>query len=192
MLLQGSASADVAGGFIALIGVTIAPGGVGEAKNGSRLSMQGNWDNNGTLRVMDGSTLDLSGTFDTPDIGVIQRTGTTVVQLFGTLTNTAQTLDLQTTTGSLRLNVGGTIVGGRVQSSGAATLTVGNDQSPSFTGGVTLATNLAFTPGSGGSADITGGLTLDNATIDMVSGGTGRGCPSTATRRRCSAARARS
>jgi fibronectin-binding autotransporter adhesin len=174
ILLQGSISADVPGGFVSLDNVTIAAGGVGEAKNGGTLRMAGNWDNNGTIRVMTGSTLDLLGTFDTPDLGsVIQRTGTTTVQMFGVLTNTSQTFDLHPTTGTLLLRSGAQILGGVVQSTGSSALVVSTDVGASLLSGVTLTTKLSFASGAGGVVNVTNGLTL-GAMIDMATGGTSR------------------
>jgi hypothetical protein len=166
VLVQGVTSADVAGGTLKLDKATIAPGGVAEATGGGRLILGFLWDNNGTLRVTDGSTLELSGAFDTPNIGVVQRTGTTTVELTGFLTNTSQTLDIHTTTGSLVLKAGSQIIGGRVQSSGASTLT-------SLGGaliGVTLATDLGTAAGPGIEVDVANGLTLDNAKIYVGNG----------------------
>ena len=175
VLLQGKVSADVAAGAIRLDDVTIDVAGVAEAKNGGRLLLASSWDNNGTIKVENNSFLDLAGTFDTPDIGVIQRTGTTTVQLFGTLTNTAQTLDLHTSTGTLLLRSGGTIGGGAVTSSGASTLQVlGTDIGGPVLDGVSLGANLAFVGGgSGGALTVRNGLTFTGgAAVDL--GGLGR------------------
>jgi hypothetical protein len=100
-----------------LIGSTL--NGVLNIQSGGRVSMEGAWVNNGTININAG-TLDLGGTFASSGLGAINRTGGTV-NLTGTVQNTGGSLDLTAATGSWNL-VGGSIVGGSVNTSGGSRL----------------------------------------------------------------------
>ncbi|MEX0774426.1 MAG: PEP-CTERM sorting domain-containing protein [Phycisphaeraceae bacterium] len=140
--------------------------GLINVRNGSVTQVDSGWSNAaGTIAVQD-ATLRLGGTFTPGDIGTITRSGATSVFLVGTLTNTTNNLDLQNTTGTLLLNFG-TIVGGTVSSSGAASLRISSSTvgTNATLNGVTLATDLTFDTAS--TLGITNGLTLQNADIDL-------------------------
>ena len=108
-----------AGTLEALGGATLAIGSAGTSwanlngglvfADSATLTMSGAWNNTGTIDTVD-STVNLGGTFATPDLGVFQRTGGTV-NLTGMLDNTGHVLMLDAQTGTWQLN-GGTISGG--------------------------------------------------------------------------------
>jgi hypothetical protein len=148
------------GGTIVIANMTIAPGGVAETGPAGRIELASTWHNDGLLRVADGRTLVMGGTFGVDDIGVIERGTTALVELNGTLQNVGTTLDLETTTGTLH-SYNSTIVGGRIESSGASQLVVRSTATKLI--GVTLAVDVsAFL---GGTVAVENGLTLDQATV---------------------------
>ena len=126
------------------------------------LTLGGAWTNQGTIN-QSGGVLALGGTFNTSDIGNVVRTGGQL-QLTGVLTNTGHTLDLTTTTGSLISN-GGSIIGGTLSSSGAATFSFGNGSTWS---GVTLGSNLTVPTNSLGTLTVNGGLNLSSHTFSVA------------------------
>jgi hypothetical protein len=134
-----------------------------------------NWRNEGTIRIKPGGSVTLFGTFTTADLGTIVDEGAARVWLAGVLDNTGNTLDLESLnlTVPLTLN-GGEIRGGRLVSSGAATLDFVN---PSIFNGVTLGTDLTI-PGFSGQVSVLNGLTLDHVTLTMPEGA-GLGFPGT-------------
>ena len=90
----------------------------------STLELHGLWDNDGVINATD-SIVNLAGTFSTPDVGTINRTGGQV-NVVGTLDNTGHTLDLNESTGSWKM-VGGTITGGMITRSGGSRLEFSNE-----------------------------------------------------------------
>ncbi len=163
---QGTVSADVNGGSVSFRNSINDVGGLLEAKNGGILRLENDWDNNGTIDVQTGSTLWLQGTNPTADIGTVQRAASTTVRLTGTLTNTGDVLDLQADLGGDFELRQGTIVGGTVNSSGAAKLLIdGENITGSEFQGVTFGADVGFTDGNNGVVKISGGLTLDNSTF---------------------------
>ncbi len=87
---------------------------------GTVMSIEGNWTNQGTLRVEDGE-LQLHGTFTTPGIGHLERTGGQVAVL-GTLNNAGHTLALNEQTGSWLFLVNSRINGGTVTTADGVSL----------------------------------------------------------------------
>jgi RHS repeat-associated protein len=181
IVVQGTISADVAGGTIQLgtFGPVVNQGSIQVINGGtisgvglinsagktitvtnSTLSLSSNWSNNGTI-VATNSTLNLAGSFTRATLGNFVRTGGTV-NLTGTLYGG---LNLDAANGSWTL-VGGTINGGAVNTSGGSQLILSN-----FGGtlaGVTVNGNVDATQQSA-QATFTGGLVL-NGTITMGSG----------------------
>jgi hypothetical protein len=84
-------------------------------------TLEGDWDNNGTLSLVDPGTLNLGGTFEFADVGTFTRSGGTV-NVVGTLDNVGDTLALDATTGPW--NFFGTLLGGTYQSVAPNHLTV--------------------------------------------------------------------
>ena len=120
---QGTISADVAGGLIAIgsNNGTFSNTGTLETKNGSTLTLSGPWSSSGTITV-NNSTVNLGGTFTTAGIGTINRVGGTI-NITGTLDNSATgPFNLNATSGSWNLQDGGGIVGGTVSTTGGSTL----------------------------------------------------------------------
>lgn len=125
------------------------------------------WQNEGTIRLKPGGTLHMYGTITAEDIGTIVDEGTSRVWFSGVLDNTGKTLDLA----SFNLTVpftlyGGEIRGGRITSSGSATLDFING---GFFDNVTLGMDLTI-PAFSGVLNVRNGLTLDNVTITMPEG----------------------
>jgi hypothetical protein len=112
------------------------------------------------------STLNLGGSFTSPTLGAVVNTGGTI-NLTGTVTNTGGTLALTPTTGSWQF-LGGTITGGTVTTSGGARL-VATTTGGTLAGGVTLSGTLDLGATSNVSVRVTGGLTLNNGTVQLGS-----------------------
>ncbi len=83
--------------------------------NGGTLTLQGTWQNLGTLSLANG-TLNLAGAFQFSDVGTLDRSMVNPgsVNIAGTLDNSNSTLTLNDTTGDWNLASGGTILGGIV------------------------------------------------------------------------------
>jgi RHS repeat-associated protein len=178
IVIQGSVSADVAGGTIqlgssgpvindgtiqAINGGTIAGIGLINSTgqtitvNASTLSLSSTWSNQGTI-VSTNSTLNLAGNFTRATLGNFVRTAGTV-NVMGTLSGG---LNLDAANGSWTLD-GGTVNGGTVNTSGGSQLILSN-----FGGtiaGVTINGNVDAIQQSA-QARFTGGLVL-NGTITM-------------------------
>ena len=182
IVVQGTVTADVAGGTIqlgtfgpvinqgsiqALNGGTIS--GVGSVNNSgktitvtnSTLSLGGSWSNAGTI-VSTNSTLNLGDTFTCATLGNFVRTGGTV-NVTGTL---GGGLNLDAANGSWTL-LGGTINGGAVNTSGGSQLILSNVGGT--LAGVTVNGNIDAATLPSPQATITGGLVL-NGTITMGAG----------------------
>lgn len=129
------------------------------------------WLNEGEIRIRSGGRLTLRGVFEIEDLGTVIDEGANHVWLTGILDNQGKTLDLESLnlTVPLTLN-GGTIRGGRIESSGDATLGfVEGSTNGGKLDGVTLATNIEIT-GSGGRVFVENGLTLDDMTLTIHEG----------------------
>lgn len=74
-----------------------APGGLLEA-DGGKLALDGHWKNEGIVRIKNNGTLALNGTFQTADVGVIERLDGSVL-LGGILDNEGAVLRLDADTG---------------------------------------------------------------------------------------------
>ena len=135
---------------------------------GQTLRIGGAWTNQGVIQLKNNSTLELSGTFSLDDLGTFNRTGGSLC-LSGTLDTKGRTFDLNTTTGTIQIK-GGTILGGRLVSSGSATLQ--GDASPGAEkitlDGVTLGMDLTLHRSE--YVSVKTGLVLDNHTIHAEGG----------------------
>jgi hypothetical protein len=156
------------------LGVHFVNYGSVEAADGGTLRLAnqyyGDWKNLGTISVAAGSRLHLGGTFTPADIGTIVRQPGSAVALIGTLNNTGQVLDLDTTTGTFAI-VGNLaqIVGGTLSASRRdAHLEISGNLSGTLDG-VTLATDAVFTYNA--FLHVRNGLVLQDATIDLSNGG---------------------
>ena len=178
VVIQGTVSADVAGGTIqlgdfgpvindgtiqAINGGTIAGVGLINSPgqtitvNASTLSLSSTWSNQGTI-VSTNSTLNLAGNFTRATLGNFVRTDGTV-NITGTLSGG---LNLDAANGSWTLD-GGTINGGTVNTSGGSQLVLGNLRGT--LAGVTINGNVDAAQQSA-QARFTGGLVL-NGTMTM-------------------------
>ena len=127
--------------------------------NGGAISLKGNWNNAGTINLTN-AALNLNGTFSLATLGNLTAGGSSVVNVTGTLNNTATTLALTSTTGTWNLN-GGTINGGTITESGGSVLTIDGSPSPAALAGVTVAAGA--TVYAHNEVSITNGLTLNGA-----------------------------
>ena len=106
------------------------PGGVLRATQGGGVFVFAqNWTNAGTFEVMDGSTLDLGGTFTRAAIGTVVRSGTNAVGFYAArMDNSGGTFALSPATGNYALYGDGKgyaqIQGGAITASGGAKLLV--------------------------------------------------------------------
>lgn len=183
LTIQGTIAADAAGGTVsvgeilnqgtlqALNGGTLsafrltnAQGGSISVAPGSTLTFSSTWHNDGTISVNSG-TVNLGGTFDFSDIGTLTRSGASTINLTGTLTNTGQTLALDSSTGSWVLN-GGTVNGGAITTAAPATLVADNG----YLKNVTLNSAPVITR-AGGGFSVTGNLDLNGVVLDLSGGG---------------------
>lgn len=103
--------------------VNVSLNGTVNVNSGGHLRMRGDWQNNGTININDG-TLDLGGLFNSASMGTIVRTPATggLVMLTGAMDNKGGVLNLDNTTGPWRLR--GSIQGGTINTSGAGRLDV--------------------------------------------------------------------
>ena len=121
--------------------------------NGQTLGITtSSFTNNGTILVLNGGTLNLSGTIPVGGLGTFDSTGGTI-NLVGTLDNTSNTLALGGTGNVLTL-AAGTINGGTISATGGATLVLNSGT----LSGVTLASD--FILANGRFLSITNGLSL--------------------------------
>jgi hypothetical protein len=167
-LLQGTVSADVAGGSFNLNNFTNA--GTLQAINGDPMHLAGYWHNAGTVNAGANSLVDLGGYFVTADIGSVIRGPSSTVTLTGNLTNTGSVLALNGTTGSWVLTSPGVIHGGTITTTGGAQLIAG---SSGTLDGVTLDAASVGTLANGANLYITNGITLNNNAVIDTSGGGG-------------------
>ncbi len=108
---QGTISADVAGGALAIFPNTFTNSGTVQVLNSSILTIGAtNWSNAGTFSV-NNATLNLGGTFPGSGLGTINNTGGGTINITGTLNNTGLTTTLPASAVAFTLN-GGTILGG--------------------------------------------------------------------------------
>jgi hypothetical protein len=155
---QGAISADVSGGTIAVEAEPFYNQGLAQATNGGTLSLVSLWNNTGTL-FANGGELNLEGNFDQADIGTLINSNGTIY-VTGTFTNTG-TLNLNATSGSWLL--GGTILGGRVITSGGASLLIyGSATLNGVTLNGTLDVGNTYT---GASLAVTNGLILNGSAL---------------------------
>ena len=91
-------------------------GGVIQATGNSVVTFGNNWNNAGTVNL-DSSMLNLGGNFETADIGTINRTGATTLNITGAWDNSGVTYELNGTTGDYVLR-GGSISGGTINQLG--------------------------------------------------------------------------
>lgn len=141
-----------------------------ELPEGDTLTLTGNWTNaSGTISVPQDAVLSLGGSFTTAKIGTLSIAPGTQdgpggqVQLAGTLDNTGATLTLTPATVGTELEMedGGTIIGGTINDSAGASISVGEQQTGTldgvtFTGGG----NIDATP-EGANLTVKDGLTFD-------------------------------
>ena len=146
--------------------------GLMRATGTGSLQLYDSWDNDGTISLDDGTYLTLGGTFETEDIGTINRGANTTIGLTGKWNNAGRDVDLSASIGSILLNTG-TITGGRIGSSGDARLLVFGYQGANTLDGVTLATSPVFVD-SGRQLTVVNALALDNITIDLSDGANNR------------------
>jgi hypothetical protein len=147
IVLEGTVLAETAG-------ETIGIGGIGASS----------WVNRGLVRATNGGRLELGGTFTLEDGGTFSSASGGAVVLVGTLDNTGRTLALTTATGSLQVD-GGTIQGGRVETTGGAALV---PQTQMTLDGVTLGSNFSIPDAA--TVLVQNGLTLDAVTVTLLDG----------------------
>ncbi len=178
------------GGTLDLTGTNLTNSGTIEAAGDGEFDIYPtNWTNSGTIAATTGGVGYLEGSFTDPGAVSVDATsriyldgtvsvdsgssfaGAGAVNLRGTLDNTGETLTLNDPGLAFMLD-GGAIDGGTVETTGGAALVATN---PGGTlAGVTLDGTLDMTVAYP-TLDVTGGLTLDDGTIDLgsqVAGGT--------------------
>ena len=124
----GAFGGVVGGSFEGPVGGSLVnQGTIWSRTPGQTLWMLGDWDNNGTLKLSDG-TLALGGTFTPADIGTIDRTGGRLI-VAGIVDNAGSVFQASAATGAIELvGVGGItgprIVGGVVRGNETVPLTM--------------------------------------------------------------------
>ena len=161
-IVQAIDCGELAGGTITVNPATFTNQGTLQAQNDATLTLSGTWSNQGTLTATN-STVNLGGSFTVAALGSFQRSGSTV-NLTGTLSNTGTTLALTAATGSWNL-LGGTINGGTVSEAGGAELAF--TTSGGTLAGVSFDNNLDLASVNDANATVTGGLTLNGATMEL-------------------------
>jgi hypothetical protein len=165
---QGTITADIAGGSIRLFGIGWSNSGTIQAIGGGSVEITGSWTNTGTITAAAQSTVNLGGTFGLADLGTIAGISG-IVNITGTLNNNGTLALDQATTGSWRLAEGGTILGGIVSTAANTALGGVGVNTGGTLAGVTLAGTLDMT-GLNWRMTVTGGLTLNNAVINLGQG----------------------
>ena len=155
---------------IAATGATLALDGTWSNVAGSTITASGGtldlgnssnaWSNAGSITATD-STVNLGGDFTVAGLGSFTRSGG-MVNLTGALGNTGATLAFTASTGSW-IFLGGSITGGTVTEAGGGELTF--TSSGGTLSGVTFDDDLDLASINVANATVTGGLTLDNATV---------------------------
>src|SRR6185437_10685666 len=113
----------------------------------------------GAIAAAAGSTLNLGGSFSTPNLGSISSAGATVnIVTGGMLSNAGSTLNLNDTTGSWRL-AGGTIDGGTVATTGSNAL-IGTSTTGVLADGITFNGALDLKSVNSARISVVGNLTL--------------------------------
>ncbi|MDB5348932.1 MAG: repeat-associated core domain protein [Planctomycetota bacterium] len=170
-VVRGTVLADVPGGQISVDlgnGGRIEGTGTVKALNGATLNLTGTgWTNAGTLAETS-STLNLGGTFTTTGLGFVDALGG-AVRFTGTLTNNVP-LVLDGAGAGQYFLAGGTIKGGRILTPNGGSLVafgVANTLD-----GVTLAGTIVLGNTVGASMAMVHGLTLDGGTIRKFGTGT--------------------
>jgi pimeloyl-ACP methyl ester carboxylesterase len=141
--------------------------------SGQTLQLGGlNWVNAGVITA-NGATLNLDGSFTAASIGNFNASGG-LVNLQGTLNNAGETLALAPGLGAWRL-LGGTIRGGTITDTGGSVLAL-TESGGTLANGVTIAAGATLDAtqnidGSEDYADVTGGLTLNGAANLGAAGG---------------------
>jgi hypothetical protein len=180
---QATIRAD-AGGEIRVTGIdgtsfTNAVGGVLTTASGT-LTLGGTWSNTGAFQVT-GGTLNLGGAFTTAGMGTVTNDGRGIIKLTGTLDNTGSTLALDDATGSWYLE-GGSIVGGRVSTTGTSELVGLSTNALAGLAANTAAGRLRLDNGANlttsagsfnnqGSLTVGAGSTFTAATVTVANGG---------------------
>lgn len=146
--------------------------------NGGTLTMEGYFNNTGTIIVENSGTLNLgtpsnpSVSFNYSGVGNVERTGGTI-NVSGIMNLGGATLNLTGSGETVALTQGATVENGTIVTSGGASLNVGLNQSGTLNA-ITFSGNLNV---DGGTLTVTGGLTLENgatlteADVPAVGGG---------------------
>ena len=117
------------------------------AADGGTLDLTTTWSNAGHI-VVNGSTINLGGSFTTDGIGTFTRTGGTV-NIVGLLNNIGRVFSLNATTGSWNLAQNGVLRQGSLVTSDGAVLAVAEGNSfPGVLDGVTLGATVGGVPAS--------------------------------------------
>ena len=143
---------------------------------GSIVLLATNWSNSGTIEALNGSTIDLGGNGSASTVeGSFSNSGAILgvggfIYLKSAFNNNGSTLALSATTGSWYIEYG-TIDGGTVTTAGGAELVATNDGGSLV--GVTLAgtLDLAYPSFTRATVDVTGGLTLNQGTVNIAASG---------------------
>ena len=163
---------EISGGTSSFInyGTVTADAGQGE------ILLDGNFTNAGAVSAVNGSTVDLGPINFHGSAGTFTNSGTITgvtgfIFISETLNNVGSALALTAATGPIYL-VGGTILGGTITTTGGAAITGATDGGT--LSGVTLAGTLDLTSPAFISANltITGGLTLNQGSINLAGGRT--------------------
>ncbi len=99
-------------------------GAIWEALSGSTANLNGAWSNlGGTITADATSTLNLGGSFSTPNLGTLSLAAGSSVNVTGAWNNSGQNFTFNAATGSWTLN-GGTITGGSLSFADSKTLAI--------------------------------------------------------------------
>ena len=197
---NGLISSQVSGRTITLSATSLANSATGilEATGGGILTINSpNWSNGGNLRVLTGSTanlngawsdlggtittdatstLNLGGSFATPNLGTLSLAAGSKVNVTGAWNNSGQSFTFNAATGSWTLN-GGSITGGSIGFADSATLVIaanpGNLLSGvTVNGDLTLNTTSAVTKIAGGTTFVTAHLAASATDLGYAPGQT--------------------
>ena len=165
------------GGILTINSTNWSNAGNLRALTGSTANLNGAWsDLGGTITADATSTLNLGGSFSTPNLGTLSLAAGSSVNVTGAWDNSGQNFTFNAATGSWRLN-GGSITGGSLGFANSTTLVITSNltnllSGVTVNGDLTLNTSFAVTKIAAGTTFATAHLAANAADLGFAPGQT--------------------